>query len=162
MENENIKKEDYTVIKELIVNREKYINFFVSQFQNSIIDFCKNYNQFQSKRNFFDLTIKDQFDFNECIEFSANKIKNDFKDLENLYVECKENCFLQNNFRKKEFEDIIEKYNNSQFEFTRPALPPCINECKNLNIYLNEKYHKYMIIDSGIYTELINYKKYLI
>jgi len=158
MEKESISEQDYVEIKELMVNREKQLEYFLNKFQNSIINFCKNYNMFQKKDNFFNLTLREQFDFNECVEFSANKLKNDFKDMENFYVKCKSKCVSENPYSSKEIDKQIESYNNAGFEFMRGSLPPCINECKNLYTYLNFKYYKYMIEDLGIYTELINYK----
>jgi hypothetical protein len=162
MENEkHINKEDYTVIKELLTNREKTVEIFLHDFQNSIINFCMNYNMFHKKENFFNLTLSEQFDFNECVEYSANKLKNDFKQMENFYLKCKNKCFDGNPLKSKEMEDMVEKHNIAEYNIMRPNLPSCISECKDLYSFLNLKYYFYMVRDAGIYTELINYKKFV-
>ena len=164
MENEPsiIKEEDYIVIKELILSREKILKYQLSGVQNGIVNFCKNYNMFQNKTNFFNMTLKEQFEFNECIEYTGGKIKKDYKEIENFYTKCKTKCLADNNFRVEEIEEKINQYNEASIELTRPSLHPCIDECIGMYHYMADKYYLYMIKNSGIYVEFIDYKKYVV
>ena len=111
MINENIniknseKKDEYIVIKELLTNREKIYQYQLSGIQNGIVNFCQNYNMFQGKSNFFNLTIMEQFEFNECIEYSGDKIKKDFKLMEDFFVKCKSQCLKTYHFKAEEIQD---------------------------------------------------------
>lgn len=157
----DIKEEDYALLKELTVDKERIIKARIFGIQNGIINFCKNYAMFQNKENFFNLTIKEQFEFNECVEYSGNKIKKDLKEMENFYVTCKNHCIAKYHFKSEDIQNNIDEYNAAISWIVRPRLHPCIKDCIELYHYTTEKYYNYMIKDVGIYTELIDYTKYL-
>jgi len=158
-EEQNIKQEDFVLIKELITNRENVVKLQLNDFQNGIINFCKNYNLFQNKTNFSLLSLKEQFEFSECVDYSANKLKKDFKDMENFYSKCKNRCLDKYPQFAEEIKENIDAYNEETFlSFLKPALNPCVQECVDLYDYLSKNYYKYMVLDKGIYAELIDYK----
>ena len=161
-EESKLKQEDYVAIRELITYKEKIIQRHLSDFQNNIINFCKNYNLFQNKTNFSLLSLKEQFEFSECVDYSANKVKKDFRDMENFYLKCKNNCLEKFYYVAEEIKENIEAYNQEAFfNFMKPALNPCVQECIDMHEYISKKYHQYMITDRGLYIELIDYKQNL-
>jgi hypothetical protein len=121
-----------------------------------------NFNLFKNKENFSTLTMREQFEFNECVDYVGNMIKNDFKEMELFYLKCKENCKSKNAEFAEDIEESIKTYNGNYIGFMRPSLNPCVQDCVDLYQFLVRKYHKYMIKDSGIYLEYINYKEKLI
>ena len=163
MENElnKIKEEDYINIKELFVSKEKEVKYKLKGIQNGIVNFCRNYNMFQNKTNFFNLTLREQFEFNQCIDFTGNKIKKDFKEMESFYSNCKDKCLQDNNYKSEEILDSIEQYNETKTDLFRPTLHPCVKECMDIFHYVSGKYYKYMFEDAGIYIELIDFKKHV-
>jgi len=157
-----IKEEDIVNIKELFITRESEIKYRLNGIQNSIINFCKNYNMLQTKENFFNLNIKDQFEFNECVDYVGTKIKADYKEMEKFYTKCKAKCISDYKFKADEIRDGIEQYNEASLEIIRPRLHPCISDCMDLYHYLSVKYYTYMVKDSGIYAEFVDYKKNIV
>ena len=158
-EEQKIKQEDFVLIKELITNRDNIVKQQLNDFQNGIINFCKNYNLFQNKTNFSLLSLKEQFEFSECVDYSANKLKKDFKDMENFYSKCKNRCLDKYPQFAEEIKENIDAYNEETYlSFLKPALNPCVQECVDLYDYLSKNYYKYMVLDKGIYAELIDYK----
>jgi hypothetical protein len=156
------KKDEYVVIKELLVDRERVYKIQLAGIQNGIISFCKNYNMFQGKPNFFNLTLTEQFEYNECIEFTAAKIKKDFKQMEDFYLGCKSECLKKYNFKAEEIEDKINQYVESKIGTFRPSLHPCVEDCVGMYQYISHKYYQYMVKDLGMYAELIDYKKHVL
>jgi len=162
MDNESknkIKTQDYILIKELLVGKDRFYIYQLAGIQNGIIDFCKNINMFQKSESFFSLTISGQFEFNECIDYVGNRIKKDFKDLEIFYSECKEKCLDIYSYNREEMLEGIEKHLDSMTNFFRPNIHPCIADCVGLYHYTTQNYYNYMVRDYGIYTEYIDYKK---
>jgi hypothetical protein len=158
-EDQKIKQEDFVLIKELITNRDNIVKQQLNDFQNGIINFCKNYNLFQNKTNFSLLSLKEQFEFSECVDYSANKLKKDFKDMEKFYLKCKNRCLDKYPQFAEEIKENIDAYNEETYlSFLKPALNPCVQECVDLYDYLSKNYYKYMVLDKGIYAELIDYK----
>ena len=159
---DKFKQEDLVVIKELIINKEKLLKNILNEYQNGIINYCKNYNLFQNKTNFSLLSLREQFEFNECVDYSANKLKKDFKDMENFYLKCKNNCLQKYPQFANEINESIDEYSEDTFfSFLKPGLNPCVQECVDLYEYLSNKYFDYMIRDHGLYVELIDYKNKL-
>jgi hypothetical protein len=147
----NIKKDDFYFYKELTANREKYIKVTLKEYQDNVIEFCKNIANLQHKENFFILELEEQFEFNSCVERSSLKLQKDFQDIEKFYSQCKEICV------KKDPDVLtnIQNYNNASLTMLRPNLNPCVKECVIIYEELMGKYYKYMIKDKGLYVELI-------
>jgi hypothetical protein len=156
-ENENLNTDKYISVQELTINKKDIFRSQLHSLQSEIINFCKNMNMFQNKDNFFNLTLLEQFEYNECIEEATKKIKKDYVDLENFYIKCKMNCFRK--YNKEEMEEKINNYIESKFNLLRPALPPCLSECVSMYNFMHQKYINYMIANKGIYFELVEYKK---
>lgn len=158
----NEKQDNYVVIKELLVDRERVYKIQLAGIQNGIVNFCKNFNMFQNKPNFFNLTLIEQFEYNECIEYTGAKIKDDFKKMENFYLRCKSECLSKYNFKAEEIEQQINLYNESIIGTFRPSLHPCVEDCVGMYQYMSHKYYQYMVKDHGIYAEIIDYKKNIV
>ena len=117
---EQFKSQQITNIKELTIGRERRIKNYVNQIQNGVINFCININDLQNENNFFDLKMNNQFKFNECIDKSVTAVKNDFSDLDKLYINCKNRCFDINPQSKESLDNYIEKSNKK----LKPNLNP--------------------------------------
>jgi hypothetical protein len=154
---QNIESQKFISIQELTVNKKDFFKNQLQSLQSEIVNFCKNMNMFQNKDNFFNLTIMEQFEYNECIDETTKKIKKDYTDLENFYIKCKMNCFKK--YNSEEYEERINKYIESNLNLLRPDLPPCVSECVSMYQFMHQKYLNYMIFNKGIYFELVDYKK---
>jgi hypothetical protein len=93
------------------------------------------------------------------LRFVGNKIKADYKEMENFYTKCKTKCLSDYKFKSEEITHGIEQYNEASIEILRPRLHPCISDCMGLYHFLTIKYYAYMVKDSGIYAEFVDYKK---
>lgn len=153
-----LNKSNIFQMKEVLFGREKHMTKQIDEFQNAIITYCKNYNMLQSKENFFNLTLTEQFQFNECISQAINKVQNDFKTLEDFYVNCKSNCINTINDGNNKIEENINSYINAPLDVIRPNLHPCVQDCVDFFFVLNKSYYKYLVKDEGLYLELIDKK----
>lgn len=148
MEIENkIQPSHLSVNKELIIDREEINKIYIKDFQNKIISFCKNMTFLQHKVNFFELSMMDQFQFNECIDFSSEKIKADFKEMEEFYDKCKTSCIAKD----PEIEENIEEFVNFKYKLSRPLLNSCVSECVQLYCHLTRNYQEYMVDSKNFY-----------
>jgi hypothetical protein len=138
---EHFKTKEITNLRELTIGREKKIKGYIRDIQNGVINFCVNMNDMQNENNFFDMKMNNQFKFNECVDKTGNKIKNDFSDIERLYVKCKNSCFEKFPQSKDSLDNYIEKSNNR----LKPNLNPCVSECIQLFNGLHYRYHDYII-----------------
>ena len=137
-----INKENLININELSYHMDKNIKFYISNFQNKLVNFCKDTNEMQNEENFFKLSMSDQMKFNDCIENSTNKLKKDFLDLEKFYSNCKIICYQ--NTDKLTIDKSIDEYMKSTFKVLSPP-HPCIRDCMNIYEDITGKYYKYMI-----------------
>ena len=142
------------IYPELYTNKTKYTRFTLI-FQDLIVQFCKDANFLQNFENFFDIkSISTQMKFNECIEYTSNKIKDDFYALENVYGKCKSVC-------SEEDHEKVARYNETEYRIQKPNLSKCIKYCKNQYKYNLQSYKEYMIDDKGVYIEFVDYKKHV-
>lgn len=137
---DNKKSEIHTSNKELM-NKDEWINTHINTMQNSIIKFCRNKLELQRNENFFKMEFTKQFEFNECITNSSNKVKDDFDQIELFYLKCKNSC-IEND---PEVESNLFNYINNSHKLTKPSLHPCVEDCRLLFFGMHESYKKYFI-----------------
>ncbi len=154
MDRQDVKIGDQTVIKELAVGKEITMKKMLEEYQNSIINFCKDINMMQNRDNFFNLSLQEQFAFNDCVEYTSDKLKKDFKEIENFYLGCKNICIKRDPENEIKIDNYINKKINLKFK-----LSPCIQDCMLKYDNLNLDYYNYMIKESGFYMEFVNFKK---
>ena len=137
-----INKENLINNNKLFQFLEKNIQFYISNFQKKLVNFCKDTNEMQNEENFFKLSMSDQMKFNDCIEDSTNKLKKDFLDLERFYSNCKQICYK--NSDELTIDKSIDEYMSASFKVLSPV-HPCVRDCMNIYGDLTRKYYSYMI-----------------
>jgi hypothetical protein len=150
---EHFKKKELTDIKELIVGREKKMKNYIKDIQDGVINFCIQFNNLQNETNFFNLRLSNQYKFNECVDKSIVKLQNDFLNIEQFYLKCKQNCFQSFPQSVSNLENFLENSNR----FLKPKLNPCLLDCRVFFDGIHNKYQKYLLQDNGIFIEFMDY-----